>query len=99
MGANYSSMLFNGKLSKKELQSKVNDQIEQDGYDFGHSGYSGSWYEKPFDELDFISQIFKSEAEAEDFIQDHNDKWAPLMAARCIEGDREAWVVGGWCSS
>lgn len=79
MGSCYVSRTFKD-CSRDELKRKVADAISMAAHESGHS-YSGDWGSKN-NGLEFLTQTFASASDAEDYIQDHNDKWEALMAAR-----------------
>ena len=80
MGAGYNDMTLDGKLPKDEVIVQFNDKCEQAGYDHGHSGYSGSFYE--FDGLTFHDKVFMSIDEAHEYVEEHGRKWGPAVCVR-----------------
>jgi hypothetical protein len=62
-------------------------------YDYGHAGYSGSFAEKS--DFEFVKQKFATIDQAEDYINEHAEKWGEALIARTDEG----YCLGAWCSS
>lgn len=78
-----------------ELHATYKELHKQALYDHGHSGYSGTFAEKP--ELEIIESQFQTYREARDYIVGHNDKWGPAMAVKVLHPEPH-WYIGGWCS-
>lgn len=66
---------------------------DQARYDYGHAGYSGSFAEKH--DIEFIKQKFATIQQAEEYIDEHAEKWGAALIARTDEG----YCFGAWCSS
>jgi len=79
--------------TERELRQKYNELVECHLYMYGHSGYSGSFAEKP--ELKIIPGAFIQETASVE-CQDTNDKWGPSFAYNIGDGK---YYIGGWCSS
>ena len=82
------------RAERKNLQDKYAKIVERALWDYGHSGYSGSFAEKP--ELEIIPGVW-TEEEAEKDCSNRNDKWGPAWAYKLHEIGE--WYIGGWCSS
>jgi hypothetical protein len=99
MGAEYCSTMINDpelKMTDKEIEEAAQGVIEQAEYDFGHSGYSGSFAEKESVTI-LRDEVFMDEAAADKFIDDmDNDKWGP---ADVVPVAGVGWYMAGWCSA
>ena len=96
MGAEFNEEIFED-MSVDELKQAYQKEVEECLYNFGHSGYSGTFAEKPDLEIQTIPNIPNpTEEEARTFADDRNDKWEASFA---IKLDSGKWFVGGWCSS
>lgn len=86
------------QFTKLELKDTTpakaaNDLIQQAAYDFGHSGYTGSFAE--CDGFRMTDEVFETVNEAHDWLTDNAEKWGPMLGVRV--GDEI--YVGAWCSS
>ena len=79
MGACFNDMTLDGKLTQKEVSAQFNARCEQDGYECGHS-YSGSFSQ--FEGLRFTGKEFLTIAEANDWVEEHGEKWGPAVCVR-----------------
>ena len=84
--------------SRKKVKSAFRDACEDARYEYGHGGYTGTIAEMSgvgkWKDLKLASVI-----EAEDYIEEHHEKWEPAMAVSFkLEDGTVGWVVGGWCS-
>ena len=79
--------------TQEDLMEEWKSIVADAEYDYGHSGYSGTFAEKP--ELEIVNEVFESQDDAARFVQDRDDKWGPATAVRIPEG----WYIGGNCSS
>jgi hypothetical protein len=93
MGAEYRSDIIDGNLTEEELKQKFFELKEQDEYNYGHAGYTGTFAEKM--DIDIIDGVMTGK-EAEEYTQDNNDKWENAFAIKLDDG---RWYIGGWCSS
>tara|TARA_Y100000310_G_scaffold329472_1_gene399393 strand:+ start:108 stop:413 length:306 start_codon:yes stop_codon:yes gene_type:complete len=85
-----------------ELPAKFEAIVKECQYESGHGGYSGTFAEKAGRSIIRLYASFASIEEARDYIQEHNDKWGPAMAASVPDGKdppSQVWYIGGWCSS
>ena len=80
----------------KDVTAKWRQIHDQAQYNDGHGGYSGSFAEKPT--IAFPPQEFATDADAEEWVCDNNDKWGPVDAVKVREPALH-WYIGGWCSS
>ena len=98
MGAEFCVRTINGDLSKGEIRELVINATAEMAYESGHS-YSGTWASaEPGVEFPG-TQVFESAEEAEEWIDEHHEKWNKVMAVKFTDGNSEGWVIGGWCSS
>lgn len=95
MGGEYSSHAVED-CSEAELTETYRQFHESQCYDHGHSGYSGTFAEKP--ELDILSVECQTDEQAEEHCIDKNDKWGPAFAVKVLTPEPH-WYIGGWCSS
>lgn len=98
MGGIYEEMQL-PYMPANRVREKWPGIVSESRWENGHGGYSGSFAEKPEIEI-YDGPHFKTDDEARDYIQDHNDKWGPATAA-WVEGPEPEghWYIGGWCSS
>lgn len=68
--------------------------IEQAAYDYGHAGYSGSFAEAWG--VEFRSEEFDNEAEAEAWLDVNAKKWGPALIVKVTNGP---YFIGANCSS
>jgi len=69
----------------REIVEKLFDKDQQDSaYDHGHS-YSGAIGVMPKG-IEWINQIFKTEDEAYEWIENHHEKWNKAMGAQFKKG-------------
>ena len=81
-----------------ELRRWFDEVQRADRHENGHS-YSGSIGMASGLTVRSIA-TFDSIAEAEEWIDDHAEKWGPALAAQALDAKgRPWWVVGAWCSS
>lgn len=91
MGAVYQGSVIELK-DIKDLRNTFHRLCEDDAYECGHGGYTGTFAEKPSVEL--MRGIYTKE-QAREHCEEHNDKWGPAFAY-CL-GDNK-YYIGGWCS-
>jgi hypothetical protein len=96
MGAIFNAVKFETS-DKKEVQAQWNEMTSKSLLEDGYS-YSG--------EIGMLAgeiswkDVKKSSAElAEEYVEEHHDKWEFALAASFKDGQTKGWVVGGWCSS
>jgi hypothetical protein len=84
------------EMTNEQIKAAAQGVIEQAEYDFGHSGYSGSFAEKDSVVI-YRDKVFDDEEAAERFIDGmDNSKWGPADVVP-IKG--VGWYMGGYCSS
>ena len=93
MGGEFITRIFED-CTINELTDKINTVCEEDIYEYGHRGYTGTWAGK--NGVIVSDKVFDCKYDAEDWINEHNDKVDPLTAVKLKDG---RWVVGGLCSS
>jgi len=95
MGACFNEQIYDGKLTKQEVQKAFNDLQDEERSYYGSDPYNGS-----FSNCDcrvrFIDKIFNSVNEAYDYLEDSLDK-RDVAVVKAKEGDKEVWVLGSWC--
>jgi len=100
MGAAYDRRVYDGNLTRAEVDDAFDSDRSQSQYENGHS-YSGA-IGMLTGRVEFRSETFKTVAEADEWLNDnHNHKWGPAWAVRVepTDGSPKKWVVGGICSS
>jgi len=65
--------------SKNEVQAAWNRQVDEDGYESGRGAYAGNATSLGT-RINWKSQVFSSENEAEEFISSNHRKWSSPMA-------------------
>jgi hypothetical protein len=99
MGAEYCYTTINDpelKMTDKEIKAAAQGVIEQAEYDYGHSGYSGSFAEKTGVTI-LRDEVFMDEAAADKFLADlDTNKWEDADAVP-VAG--VGWYMAGWCSA
>ncbi len=108
MGAHLETYPVTKNKNKDEITKGWNEAIDQDQYDHGHDGYSGS-IQTMGKGLTFKSGLHETKEAAEDYIADHHEKWNPAIAvqvmARTPKGRIKKvkgkpvfgyWLIGGW---
>lgn len=98
MGANYVEATMVGKLSVEEVREEFTALQEAYRYEYGHSGYTGTFAEA--NGIEFLNTVpFESAASAERFVEAQADKWGPALAVRYKNKEsKERWYVGACCS-
>lgn len=66
---------------------------DQSCYDHGRGGYSGTFAEAP--DCEVIKKKFATFEEAEEYLDEHAEKWGAALIAKTDEG----YCVGANCSS
>ena len=91
----------------EHLNDKFQRMVFQAQYDHGHSGYSGTFAEKPGvviipihraqeDEVNPVNSNYWTREGAYNHALNHNGKWED---ANAYELGPRTWYIGGWCSS
>jgi hypothetical protein len=93
MGGSLDYRTYDKALTKKQVEAKFDSDQESSAYEDGHS-YSGQIGVMPSG-IDWLTEKFKTNSEAEEYISEKHDKWDKAFGVRTEEG----YVVGGWCSS
>lgn len=95
MGCNFVPLEYPGYLTKAEVQTKFDDDVEQSRWESGHS-YSGDIGMATglifHDDL----ALFGSAEGALDWLIEHCKKWEEARCVRLIDG---TWIIGANCSS
>lgn len=85
MGAEYQYRTYD-QCSESELYKKVSDACDEERYESGHGGYSGTWAEKSGCVI--TRETFNSYDEAEDWVCENNDKWGELVAVKFLRKEK-----------
>lgn len=93
MGAEYQEMTAKG--TKEAMIAQFHARVEEDIYEYGHHGYTGSFAEK--DDIS-VHDAVMSEKEAKEHCLDNSEKWGSALAIPTNE-ERTTWYIGAWCSS
>jgi len=83
MGASFNAISYQG--TRDQVLKKWNSDVEDTQYECGHGGnYTGSISElgKGFNDT---GKTFKSREEAEEYIEEHHQKWDGAMAVRYLK--------------
>ena len=81
------------------LKKKYAEFVDQEAWEHGHGGYSGTFAEKPEVKVEHPpvpGGPYWDEEQALDHAMEHNDKWGPAFAYRIAD---TTWLIAGWCSS
>jgi hypothetical protein len=99
MGANFDEVVLDGAIPTQELKKAFKEIQDQRSWEYGHSGYTGTFAEA--DGIEFPKQqVFKDETAAEKWLSDHADKWGPALAVKYTTPNGELkWYIAAWCSS
>ena len=73
---------------------EVEGMIEQDAYECGHGGYTGTLAEA--DGVIVEGHTPESDEDAEEWLDGHSDKWGPAVIVKAKDG---SYHVGANCSS
>lgn len=92
MGANFETINVIAQ-DKESLKKQWADIVQRAFYDYGHSGYSGSFAEK--EGLQIMPGKW-AERLAYDHALNNNPKWGPAWAYQVADDE---WFIAGWCSS
>jgi hypothetical protein len=95
MGAQFNFMTA-ALIPEAELREKFIAAQAKAGYEHGH-GYSGSWAEASG--LSVLDEFFESRDEAEDWLDEHCQKWQDALAVQYSASDGPRWAIGALCSS
>ena len=99
MGAEYCSTIITDpelKMTNTEIEEAAQGVIETAEYDYGYSGYSGSFAEK--DGVTILrDEVFMDEAAADKFLDEMDtSKWE---YADAVPVAGVGWYMAGWCSA
>jgi hypothetical protein len=97
MGAVFNYETYSGDLSTKEMKEAFEADVEQCQWENGHSYSGGIGMLRYVDTVKHIT--FDSFEEAEEYVDEKQNKWDGAMAVRYKEDGKEFWFVGGSCSS
>lgn len=96
MGANFDYRTYKN-TGKEHVKKQWDEDHSQDLYDNGHS-YSGGI--GMTNGVKWLSNVFKTFEEAENYVMDNAEKWEEALAVRYQdEKGEEHYLIGGWCSS
>ncbi|ESX17895.1 hypothetical protein X766_16015 [Mesorhizobium sp. LSJC255A00] len=97
MGANFKTQSFDGKLSKKELETAFERVQDQDRYENGHS-YSGGFGMARG--LQIADKTFRDREIAEEYLDSNCEKWEEAIAVVYTDKDgAKKWLIGAVCAS
>lgn len=97
MGAFYNTMRRDGDLTKDQLRSVFEAAQQQDRYENGHM-YSGGFGMAAG--LSITDKKFTGWQEADEYLQEHCQKWENALAVRLEEkGEPPVWYIAAWCAS
>jgi hypothetical protein len=94
MGCEFNFEILHATNDADALQ-EVSAMIDQAKYEYGHSGYSGTFAEARGCEIN-KSVIFEGITDAEDWLDEHAEKWGPAIIVLTQSGK---YCVGANCSS
>jgi len=83
--------------SVEGLQRQFHETVEDAIAEYGYGGYTGTFAEA--DGLVVAGETFEDTETALDWIQNHHEKWEPVLAVKASSGSQTVWIVGGWLSS
>ena len=97
MGASFISTRIDS-INKEVVKKEFNEIWEEARDYYGSNPYNGSFstFEK---NVTFVYTTFDSEKSAEEYIEEHQEKWGPAMAVIVKEGNNEPYtLLGGWAA-
>lgn len=98
MGAEFNTEVITDTelgMSSDQIKASFQRTIEQCEYDYGHSGYTGSFGEK--EGVKIHPKTFGNVEDAESFIDKLDTcKWED---ADCVGIKGVGWLIAGWCSA
>ena len=99
MGSEYIIRTYKDQ-DKLSLRKEVDNEIMKMNYECGDDTYSGHWGAKT-PGINFCPTTFKTQEEADNWLQDNNEKWEPVGACFFDDQDtnNQGWLVGGLCPS
>lgn len=98
MGAQFNTMSLPGNLSRKEVSGKFAAAQDRDRYENGHS-YSGGFGMACGLKFGDGAGSFQSCDAADDWLEEHTDKWSAAIAVRYRDAEGvDTWRIGAWCS-
>ena len=80
MGSQFNGADFDGKLAKNEVISKYNALVEDERYEYGNGGYSGTF--ATLSGIRVLDKTFASRKEASDYVCDNTEKRGPALAVK-----------------
>ena len=98
MGAAFNYRVFEGDLSPSEIKSKWQAEVQEELYESGHGGYTGTIAE--CSGLSNANKVCGSVDEAVGYLEETASKWGDSKAVKVVRPDKGVlWVCGGWYSS
>lgn len=95
MGGEYDERIYYGTFTKEQVKEKLQQDIDQTLYDYGHRGYSGTIAEHSSN-IKWSDKSVTNPDEAREIIEElQGSKWNDLVGVFFNGG----CVVGGWCSA
>ena len=82
--------------TKIDAISEVKDLIENDKYQFGHGGYTGTFAEAHG--VVFREHEFNCINDAEKWLEDTCEKWGPVLIVT-VKNNEEEFCIAGICAS
>lgn len=80
MGSQFHTATFDGNLTRAEVKSRYEDLVDDERYEYGAGGYSGTF--ATLNGLRIMDTVFGSESEASDYIEKHAEKRGAAIAAK-----------------
>lgn len=80
MGSHFHEAEFDGKLTKSELVRKYELLVEEERYEYGNGGYSGTF--ATLSGIRVLEKTFASRKEASDYVCDNTEKRGPALAVK-----------------
>lgn len=80
MGACFNTSALDGKLTKSELVQSYENLVEDQRYEHGNGGYSGTF--ATLCGIKVLDRTFNSENEASEYIADNSEKRGPALAVK-----------------
>lgn len=80
MGSQFHTAVFEGNLTKSEVVSRYNSLVEEERYEYGAGGYSGTF--ATLSGIRVLEEVFPSHQEAENYISENAEKWGSALAVR-----------------
>jgi hypothetical protein len=100
MGGEFDSKTYEGKFTKKEIETHFAYDCKEAQLDYGRRGYTGTIAEHIGQDIIWNDTLADNKDDAIQIIEDnHDDKWEPCIGVFFKSRKGEGCVVGGWCSS